>query len=124
MGRFGRSLGRHNEYSLVFKKDNDHSKERRKGLCFACKQPGHLKFNFPNRIKPKRVLAITKEKQERKKVYRVLVPDVNKENNYVFYITTNDTPEYQARVLIDSGSELNFIDPIIVKKKRIYPLNP
>ena len=36
----------------------------------------------------------------------MLVSDTNKEDNYEFYISTNDTPEYQAKVLIDSGSEL------------------
>ncbi|OUM66406.1 hypothetical protein PIROE2DRAFT_40809 [Piromyces sp. E2] len=78
-----------------------------------------LKFNCPNKIKPKRALTITKEKQEGKRVYEVFVPDVNKEDNYEFYISTNDTPEYQGRVLIDSGSELNFIDPNFAKKNDI-----
>jgi len=90
------------KFSNYLEESNDHFEERRKGLCFLCKQPVHLKFNCSNKIKPKKVLAITKEKDEfkKKKVYEVLVPDVSEYDNYEFYISTNDTPEFQDKQLI------------------------
>ena len=29
--------------------------KKKKGLCFLCKQPGHLQFNWPNRKRPSEV---------------------------------------------------------------------
>jgi len=40
----------------------DYSEERKKGVCFLCKQPGHLKFNCPNKIKPINLRLIIKGK--------------------------------------------------------------
>jgi len=98
---------------------NNFEEERKKGVCFLCKQPGHMKFNCPNRIKPKRVLRIIKEKTPRivnPKVYKVGVLDKGKELNLIdFYLSTNEVPEVKIKVLVDSGSELNFINPELAK---------
>ena len=41
----------------------DHSEERKKGICYRCKQSGHFSFNCPNRIKPKNLKIIRKGKE-------------------------------------------------------------
>jgi len=41
----------------------DLSEEKKKGLCFLCRQPGHLQFNCPNRKRPKSVKLANKLKK-------------------------------------------------------------
>ena len=116
----------------------DYEEERKKGLCFKCKQPGHRSFNCPNKIKPKNLRVLKKgkevdEEEEPSNMRRIrtmnnyeAVPSVkeitHEENQKVkpnilnFYIKTNDIEEKQIKVLIDSGSDLNFIHPDAVKK--------
>ncbi len=118
--------------------NKDYEEERKKGLCFKCKQPGHRSFNCPNKIKPKNLRILKKGKEideeeepsNMRRIRRVnhygTVPSVkeitHEENQKVkpnilnFYIKTNDIEEKQTRVLIDSGSDLNFIHPDFVKK--------
>ena len=114
-------------------KENN-SDKRRKGLCFICGKPGHLKFNCPNKKRPKGVKIINKFDNESKSPSTSLkrikkIEDsenifndlniINNENLNIkgkyniidFYIKTNDTEEVKAKVLIDSGSDLNFIHP-------------
>ena len=118
----------------------DYSEERKKGLCFICGKPGHVKYNCPNRTKPKGVKLIKKlgnqEENESiphttvrriRKLEDIEVPMVReivrelpfepleKKNILEFYIQTNESEEKKVRVLIDSGSDLNFIHPGFLK---------
>ena len=126
-------------YFPTHKKNYEEQKEdnlerRRKGLCFICGKPGHLKFNCPNKKRPKGVKLINKIDNETnpestslrrikliensENIFNVLkivdIENLNekKKSNIIdFYIKTNDTEEVKAKVLIDSGSDLNFIHP-------------
>jgi len=107
------SSGKYNENKNNFEED------KKNGLCFLCKQPGHLKFNCPNRKKTNKVLRIVKDdtsSTENPKIFKVGVLENKKDLNLIdFYLSTNEVPEFKVRVLIDSGSELNFIDPNLAK---------
>ena len=121
----------------------DLSEEKKKGLCFLCKQPGHLQFNCPNRKRPKSVklankvkedsdnapsaklrrIRVIKETDDSQKI-RAITDEENKlnkkKNNIItFYIKTNNTNEIPVKVLIDSGSDLNFIHPKFVSNNGI-----
>jgi len=122
----------------------DHSEERKKGICYRCKQPGHFSFNCPNRIKPKNLKIIRKGKEideeNQTNVRRIRKLEDNEEifavreinfmeepkprNNIIeFYIKTNETDEKKVRVLIDSGSDLNFVHPDFLKASGINTIN-
>eukprot|EP00833_Pecoramyces_ruminatium_P014089 jgi/Orpsp1_1/1188121/evm.model.d7180000062592.1 len=119
---------------LYTENKNNHEEERKKGLCFLCKKPGHLQFNCPNRKRPRSVKRISKIEENDDKpsasVRRIRKLDdhedflkirkivdqenaiIKRKNNIIdFYIKTNDTEERRVRVLVDSGSDLNFIHP-------------
>ena len=49
--------------SLYIENTKNYDEERRKGLCFLCKQPGHLQFNCPNRKRPKGLKMINKKNE-------------------------------------------------------------
>ena len=49
--------------SLYVENTKNYDEERRKGLCFLCKQPGHLQFNCPNRKRPKGLKMINKKNE-------------------------------------------------------------
>ncbi|MBE6133033.1 MAG: hypothetical protein E7180_06615 [Erysipelotrichaceae bacterium] len=128
-----------------FYRDNkrDLSEEKKKGLCFLCRQPGHLQFNCPNRKRPKSVKLANKVKENPEnapsaKVRRIRVikdsDDAqkirtiteeentlsNKKNNIItFFIKTNDIDEVPVKVLIDSGSDSNFIHPKFINDNKI-----
>ena len=122
------------------KKDN--SKDKKKGVCFTCHQLGHLSFNCPNRIKPKNLRILRKGKeiedesndQTNCRRIRILKENIKpimmreiayeenlkqKSNILEFFIKTNEMEEKKVRVLIDSGSDLNFIHPNFVKSSGI-----
>ena len=106
----------------------DYSEERKKGVCFLCKQPGHLKFNCPNKIKPKNLRLIMKgkdtddsvmgnfsnmrrirrltEQEELVMMREVTCEDKNQQKTNIldFFIKTNEIEESKVKVLIDSGS--------------------
>lgn len=128
-----------------FYKDNSesHDEERRKGLCFLCKKPGHLQFNCPEKKKPRNVRIIKTSPSETtssatlKRIIKLddsmdllkireIVEDINslpkRRNNILnFYIKPKENrEEVKASVLIDSGSDLNFVHPDFVKKYNIF----
>jgi len=129
--------------NLYVENKRDFSEEKKKGLCFLCKQPGHLQFNCPNRKRPSGVkhknkiretdenlpsaklrrIRMIKESDDAQKI-RAITDEENamnkrKNNIITFYIKTNDIEEVPVRVLIDSGSDLNFIHPSFVNKNKI-----
>ena len=114
--------------------EKNYNEEKRKGICYYCKQSGHMSFNCPNKIKPKNLRVVRKGKEPEddeysnmrriKKLRRSQVFDESvgannsesKTNIMDFYLKTNGTEEGKVKVLIDSGSDLNFIHPDAVKK--------
>ena len=134
----------HNDnQNLYVENKRDFSEEKKKGLCFLCKQPEHLQFNCPNRKRPTGVklknkiretdenlpsaklrrIRMIKESDDTQKI-RAITDEENamnkrKNNIITFYIKTNDIEEVPVRVLIDSGSDLNFIHPAFVNKNKI-----
>eukprot|EP00833_Pecoramyces_ruminatium_P003331 jgi/Orpsp1_1/1177363/evm.model.c7180000061152.1 len=101
---------------------NNYEEKRKKGVCFLCKQPGHLKFNCPNRIKPKgtkgikRIKADVDNGEEKLSLRKIKSEGTGRKNNIIdFYISTNDIGEIKAKVLIDSGADMNFIHPSFAK---------
>ena len=112
-----------------------------------------MKFNCPNRIKPKNFKMINKIPNEDpsssatsistsssvrriKKVekydniYKVLDIVENKNINFKgktnildFYIKTNESDEVKAKVLIDSGSDINCIHPEFARVNNIKIMN-
>jgi len=134
----------HGKNYVEHKEDN--SEKRRKGLCFICGKSGHLRFNCPNKKRPKGVKLINKYDEESspsstslrrirmignsENIFNVLnivneenLNNKRKSNIIDFYIKTNDTEEIKAKVLIDSGSDLNFIHPEFARINKIN-LNP
>ena len=115
---------------------NDHSNERKQDICYYCKQRGHRSFNCPNKIKPKNLRILRKGKEiednttNLRRIKRVdnlkelpMLREIScierfkpKSNIMEFYIKTNDTEENKVSLLIDSGSDLNFIHPDTAKK--------
>ena len=130
---------------LYNEEKKDFTEEKKKGLCFKCKQPGHRAFNCPNQIKPKGLKVIKKLNQEENNNQTVTVSSIRRirkledvevhqlreikkeeenlpkerKNILEFYIKTNETEETKARVLIDSGSDLNFVHPGFLKYAKI-----
>ena len=51
----------------MLKIKKDFSEEKKKGLCFLCKQPGHLQFSCPNRKRPSGVKHKNKVRETNKK---------------------------------------------------------
>jgi len=122
----------------------DTSKEKKKGVCFRCKQPGQMCFNCPNKIKPKNLRMLCKGKEivedeadESTGMRRIRKLDQfndyyslreirrdekqsTKTNILDFYIKTNEFDESKIKVLIDSGSDINCIHPDVVKKLGIH----
>ena len=126
---------------------------RKKRLCFKCGEAGHMQFNCPNRIKPKNFKMINKVPNEDpsssatsistsssvrriKKVekydniYKVLDIVENENINFKgktnildFYIKTNESDEVKAKVLIDSGSDINCIHPEFARVNNIKLMN-
>jgi len=113
-------------HTKMYKEEKQNfEEERRKGVCFLCKQKGHMKFNCPNKKRPaemRKVKRILRERGENPGVtsglYTTnLTKNSSEEKNNIinFYISTNDIHEQKARVLIDSGADLNFIHPDYAK---------
>jgi len=118
----------------------DYSEERKRNVCFLCKQPGYLKFRCPNKIKPKNVRLIMKGKDtddsvmgntsnmrrirrltEYEELLMMMVVTFDYKNHQKtnilnFFIKTNEIEESKVKVLIDFSSDLNFIHPEIIKK--------
>jgi len=123
--------------------DNSHPhyEEKKKGLCFICKKPDHLQFNCPEKKKPKNVKAThaspsnTPTSVTLRRIMKIddsmdskqileIINNVNifpkrKNNILEFYVKPEDKEEIKATVLIDSGSDLNFVHPDLVKKYNI-----
>ena len=118
-----------------------HEDERKKGLCFICKKPGHLQFNCPERKKPKHVRTLHASSSDStpsatlRRIMKIddsmdtsqileIIENTNsltkrKNNILKFYIKPEDRDEIQTTVLIDSGSDLNFVHPDFIKKHKI-----
>ena len=106
--------------NYVETKDN-FDEERKKGVCFTCKEPGHRSFNCPNRTRPKSIKriknsGIMKDVKASTSLKKIKSIEYKKKDNVIdFYISTNDIEEQRVKVLIDSGADLNFIHPDFAK---------
>ncbi len=122
-----RTLHYYQPYKNPYKEENKtFEEERKKGVCFYCKQKGHMKFNCPNKKRPKQMKIIKRTLRERgiepgatvglhKSDKGKAVVEEERSNVIDFYISTNEVNEQKARVLIDSGADLNFIHPEFAK---------
>ncbi|OUM62322.1 hypothetical protein PIROE2DRAFT_44403 [Piromyces sp. E2] len=102
-----------------------------------------MQFNCPNRKRPKNVKLVNKVKEDDENTpsaklrrirvikdsddehkIRKITDEENslnqKKNNIItFFIKTNDLEEVPVKVLIDSGSDLNFIHPKFISDNNI-----
>eukprot|EP00833_Pecoramyces_ruminatium_P017011 jgi/Orpsp1_1/1191043/evm.model.d7180000083108.1 len=95
---------------LYLENKNSHDEEKKKGLCFLCKKPGHLQFNCPNRKRPKNVNTIKKSTNNN---------ESNLPSATLRRIRRIEKYEDVFRALIDSGSDHNFIQPEFAKANNI-----
>jgi len=122
--------------------------QKRKGLCFVCGKAGHMQFNCPNRKKPKNInlinrtsdteAASTSSFDPTSSVRRIKLLNDNENINRIleiiefenknfkgktnildFYIKTNDSDEVKVKVLIDFGSNINYIHPEFARVNNI-----
>ena len=127
--------------NLYIDNSHPHYEEKKKGLCFICKKPGHLQFNCPEKKKLRNVKAThaspsnTPTSVTLRRIMKIddsmdskqileIINNVNifpkrKNNILEFYVKPEDKEEIKATVLIDSGSDLNYVHPDLVKKYNI-----
>jgi len=114
--------GRYSRYypsrkSNYVETENNFEELRKKGVCFICKEKGHMSFNCPNKKNSKSIKRIRKsttidEDKATTSLKKIKSVKYKKKDNVIdFYIKTNDIKEQRVRVLVDSGSDLNFIHP-------------